>query len=408
MRMNLASHVADSAVLAPEGSTHRNPNGVMGRPSGIRSSSSQQTQAWLGIFDRDPQHGRLVRRMLVNHGFPHIVTAADCQEAIELVRKQALDVVVIDAELPNEGGLECLAQIRQMSPEIPVLFAVHAEDTTTKRIALERGVNDFLYRPMDPAELILRVSNALALKAHREHFRNWQDRLEREVQLRTVEMQRTRLEVIYCLGRAAEYRDQENGRHVIRVSRYAGLIARTLDLPSTEAILIEEAAPLHDIGKIGVPDHILLKPTRLDADELAQMRKHCNVGAQLCDVLDDNDGRELRRHTQMGQQLVMGESSVLKMAGVIALSHHERWDGKGYPLGLSGEHIPLPGRIVAVADAFDALSSRRPYRAAFPLDKCFEILRSERGQQFDPKVVDAFLICIKQVMQIHHDLGDLE
>ena len=217
------------------------------------------------------------------------------------------------------------------------------------------------------------------------------------------------MELIHCLARAAEYRDCETGRHVVRVGRYAGIIARQMGLEEETVELLEHAAPLHDMGKIGIPDDILLKPGKLAPDEFELMQKHCGFGRHTFEPMAADAWRTLKSHTFLGEAIMDTPSSpVIQFAAEIALTHHERWDGSGYPLGLAGEDIPLSGRITAVADVFDALSSRRPYKPAMPLDKCLTILEEGRAKHFDPKILDAFFASKEQIVSIMVQLADLD
>src|SRR6185369_12553275 len=275
---------------------------------------------------------------------------------------------------------------------LPVLILTAMDDSDTKARALNLGATDFLAKPVDPTELIPRVRNSLVLKAHHDHLQTYASRLEQEVRARTAELEASRQQIIHCLARAAEFRDNETGRHVIRVGRYAGIIARELGFEESAAEMLEQAALLHDVGKIGVPDAILLKPGKLDADEIESMQKHCGFGKRIFEGMTSQESAAYRSHTTVGSKIVQDcRAPLLDLASRIALTHHEKWDGTGYPLGLAGEDIPLEGRITAVADVFDALSSKRPYKPAFPLEKCLAILEEGRGQHFDPTVLDAFL-----------------
>ena len=221
------------------------------------------------------------------------------------------------------------------------------------------------------------------------------------MQARTVELEASRLEVIHCLGRAAEYRDNDTGMHVVRVGRYAGIIARQLGLDPAMVELIEHAAPLHNVGKIGIPDAVLLKRGKLTEGEFEVIRQHCEFGKQIVDELSSDDRSAVAAHTTMGARIMNVDSSpTLRMATRIAMTHHEKWDGTGYPRGLAGERIPLEGRITAVADVFDALSNDRPYKPAFPLEQCFTMMEAERGKHFDPRVLDAFFARRKEVLRV--------
>jgi putative two-component system response regulator len=219
-----------------------------------------------------------------------------------------------------------------------------------------------------------------------------QDELEARVKIRTAELEKVRQELIYCLARASEYRDNETGNHVVRVGCFAQIIGEQLGLDPVRVEMLRQAATLHDLGKIGVPDSVLLKPGKLTPEEFELMKKHAGFGKKICQPMSIDEMGTFTSHTTVGANIMSGcTSPVLAMAALIALTHHERWDGSGYPLGLSGEDIPLEGRITAVADVFDALCSKRPYKPAFPLDKCFGILEENRGTHFDPSVLDAFL-----------------
>jgi len=224
------------------------------------------------------------------------------------------------------------------------------------------------------------------------------------VQLRTLELAASRLELIHCLGRAAEYRDNGTGMHVVRVGRYAGIIARQLGLNAATVELIEQAAPLHDVGKIGIPDAILLKPGKLTEDEFDVIRQHCEFGKRIVDEMTSDDRRAMAAHAPADSPIVqVGRSPMLQMAARVALTHHEKWDGSGYPHGLAGEQIPLEGRITAVADVFDALSNKRPYKPAFPLERCFAMLEEGRGTHFDPRILDAFFARRKEVLRVRRE-----
>jgi putative two-component system response regulator len=265
------------------------------------------------------------------------------------------------------------------------LVLTAANDPKIKLQALRFGASDFLAKPVDPSEMTLRVENVLAVKAYQDHLSQYSERLEQQVRVRTEELERSRQEAIHCLARAGEYRDDDTGHHVTRVGRYSRLIAAELGLPQDQIELLEQAAQLHDVGKIGVPDAILHKPGKLDPREFHRLKSHTSIGLQI-----------------MGST----HSPVLRLAAMIAASHHEKWDGTGYPLGLAGTAIPLEGRIVAVADVFDALSSERPYKPAFPIEQCMTILAEGRGRHFDPSVLDAFFRRQDEVLRIRQEYLD--
>ena len=281
------------------------------------------------------------------------------------------------------------------------------EDHELKLSALELGATDFLRKPVDRTDLVPRVRNALSVKSFQDHLQVYAKELERQVQERTAELEASRLEVIYCLARAAEFRDNQTGRHVIRVGRYVGEIAKRLGLKAEEVSLLQLAAPLHDMGKIGIPDAVLLKPGRLDGAEFDRMKKHAEFGHDIVSTADGNDWGLFSEHTSRGAELMQASRSpLLKLAASIAMTHHEKWDGSGYPKGLKGEAIPIEGRMTAVADVFDALGSKRTYKLASPLEKCLKMIREGRGSHFDPQIVDAFFEALPEITQIREQLTD--
>jgi putative two-component system response regulator len=313
--------------------------------------------------------------------------------------------------MPEVSGLEILrlARLDATLFSTPFVVLTASCDARIKAEALRLGAADFLAKPVDPSELGPRVRNVLAAKAHRDHLERDNEELERRIREATAELEASRREVIHCLARAAEYRDDDTGQHVIRVGRYAGLIARELGFDEEAIDQLELAAQLHDVGKIGIPDAILLKPGKLDPDEFERMKRHCKFGKNIIHPISESELDRLRTHTEVGAKILAGPSSpILRLASLIAQTHHERYDGSGYPLGLAGEDIPLEGRIVAVADVFDALSSARPYKPPFPRETCFEILREGRGTHFDPTVLDAFFRRQSEIIRVQIECMDRE
>ena len=361
------------------------------------------------IIDDEKLNIEVVKEYLKEVGFENFLSTTHAPSAVEMLRNHQPDIVLLDINMPEVSGLEILSEMRQdpILKMIPALVLTAANDPRIKLQALRLGASDFLAKPVDPSEMTLRVENVLAVKAYQDHLAEYSERLERQVRIRTDELERSRQEAIHCLARAGEYRDDDTGHHVTRVGRYSGLIAAELGFPPSAVELLEQAAQLHDVGKIGVPDAILHKPGKLDPKEYEIMQRHCGIGRRIINPLSHEESVRLRSHTSIGLQ-IMGSthSPVLRIAAVIAASHHEKWDGSGYPLGLSGESIPLEGRIVAVADVFDALSSARPYKEAFPLPKCIEILTEGRGKHFDPVVLDAFLRRQEEAARIREEYVD--
>jgi putative two-component system response regulator len=363
------------------------------------------------IVDDEPLNVMTFRQHLKMEGYEKFVTTSDAREALHLLRNERPDVLLLDIRMPEVSGLDIL-RVTGLDPvlqHIPVLILTAASDPATRKQALDLGASDFLQKPIDPNELLPRVRNAIVIKKHYDMASSEAARLEQQVERRTRQLEATRQQLILCLARAAEHRDNDTGNHVIRVGRYTSIIARQMGYPENRLEMLEQAAQLHDVGKIGIPDSILFKPGKLGFDEYEMMKKHCALGRQIIEPISDKEWTILKTHTRIGESMLhVRSSSLLMLAARIAQTHHERWDGKGYPLGLLGEDIPLEGRIVAVADVFDALSSKRPYKEPFPRQKCFEILREGRGTQFDPAVIDAFFDCSEEIVEIQLLLMDEE
>jgi putative two-component system response regulator len=363
------------------------------------------------IVDDEPLNIMTFRQHLKMEGYENFVTTSNAREALHLLRSERPDVLLLDIRMPEISGLDIL-RVVGLDPilqHIPVLILTAASDPGTRKQALELGASDFLQKPIDPNELLPRVRNAVVIKKHFDMASGEATRLEQQVERRTRQLEATRQQLILCLARAAEHRDNDTGNHVIRVGRFTSIIARQMGYPENRLEMLEQAAQLHDVGKIGIPDSILFKPGKLGLDEYDQMKKHCALGKQIIEPVSEKEWNILKTHTRIGESMLhVRSSSLLMLAARIAQTHHERWDGKGYPLGLAGDDIPLEGRIVAVADVFDALSSRRPYKDPFPRQKCFEILQEGRGTQFDPTVIDAFFDCSEQIVEIQLLLMDEE
>jgi putative two-component system response regulator len=377
------------------------------RPDALLETLGQTAK--LMIVDDEPVNVKVVQKHLKLAGYRNFVTSTDSTAALELISKEMPDVILIDIMMPHVSGLEILQQARddERLSHIPIIVLTASDNEQTKMEALKLGAAEFLSKPVNASELIVRVRNALLIKVQHDRLKNYAHDLERQVQRRTAELATSRLELILCLARAAEFRDNETGHHVVRVGRYAELIARQLGLDERFVELIGHAAPLHDMGKVGIPDSVLMKPGKLTPDEFETMRKHSVFGKRTFEPMSSDEYRTFKSHTFMGEKIMDVQSSpIITVSAAIALTHHEKWDGTGYPLGLKGEQIPLVGRITAVADVFDALSSKRPYKPAFELDRCFKIIEEGRGTHFDPEVLDAFLACREAVTRIYTELAD--
>lgn len=361
------------------------------------------------IIDDEPINIKLVRKVLGEIGFSHFTGVTNSCDAMVEIRRGLPDLLLLDIMMPHVDGLEILEAVKA-TPDlknIPVLVLTASSDRATKLEALELGALDFLAKPVDRMELIPRVRNALAVKRYQDQLRCQNDALEQEVERRNQELELSRVEVVHCLGRAAEFHDDVTGRHVVRVGLYAGLTARAMGMNDAQVKMIELAAQLHDIGKIGIPRDILGKQGQLTAEEFSVIQGHCMIGKEMFERMSETQSRFYRTHPARGQRLLEGQSPLIQMASRIALTHHEHFDGRGYPLGLSGEDIPMEGRITAVADVFDALSCRRPYKPAFSLDECFEIMEEGRNSQFDPEVLDAFLSQREAIVKVRIEYADL-
>ncbi len=304
------------------------------------------------------------------------------------------DVILLDVGMPGLDGFEVARRLKEREDDrvIPIVMVTGRNDVESRVRALKIGVDDFLAKPPHVAELTARVRSLVKVKAYNDHLKNYQRELEQEVQRRTAELaeanarlREAALDTIYRLSRAAEFRDEDTGAHIRRISRYAGAIARRLGLPASHVETIIAATLMHDVGKIGIPDRILLKPGKLDPDEWAIMKQHTTLGAR---ILEDS------------------ASPFICCGRLVAISHHERWDGTGYPAGIRGDAIPVEGRIAAIADVFDALVSRRPYKEPLPLDRSLEIIRAGAGTHFDPGVVEAFFAVREEIEGIRHELPD--
>ena len=366
-------------------------------------------QAKVMIIDDEMLVIKVVKRYLSAEGYANFVVVNDSRQALEKIWEEQPDVILSDIHMPEVSGLDIL-RARQKNAKltsIPVLILSGSSGDKVMREALELGATDFLAKPVDPYALSLRVQNALIVKSHHDHLASYALDLEEQVSRRVKQLEDSREQIVHCLARAAEYRDNETGEHIIRVGKYCRVIAEELGFPEKYCREIELGAQLHDVGKIGIPDSILLNPGRLTSEEFDVMKAHCGVGLEIMEPLSQQDGERVRSHASSGGFIMESvDSPMLQLAASIARTHHEKWDGTGYPEKLAGEAIPIEGRICCVADVFDALCSERPYKPKFPLKKCLEIMLSERGTRFDPKVLDAFFARFAEIEEIRQTYND--
>ncbi len=325
------------------------------------------------IIDDEPSIVRMLTRTLQSAGYAKVAGLTDPIDALARLDSTGTDLIVLDINMPNMSGYEFLTSLSQrLTPDtfLPVLMVSGLPESEARLQALRAGANNFLTKPIDIKLFVAQVQSLLDTRFLALRINEDRGVLEGMVRRRTAELQQAHAEILDRLGRVAEYRDDTTGQHTERVAQICGLLARELELPRERVSLIIRTAPLHDIGKVGVADAILLKPGPFDEREREIMRKHTAEGARL---------------------LSGGTSELVQMAEEIALFHHERWDGAGYPCGLRGDEIPLAARIVSVADAFDALVHERPYKRAWSVPAAMAEIGRESGGQFDPRVVEALL-----------------
>lgn len=335
------------------------------------------------IIDDNPVNVTLLKHLVKQLDDATATTFTDSAEALTWCLNNQPDLILVDYMMPAPDGIAFTQVMRQSAAhlDIPIIMITANSESTIRYSALEAGANDFLTKPVDRTEFLCRSRNMLALRKSQLALADRAAWLTEEVAKATAEIKAREYDTIVRLSKAAEYRDPETGTHILRMAHYSHIIGKKLGLPADQLDLLLQAAPMHDIGKVGTPDHILLKPGRLDADEMAIMRLHATIGYEI---------------------LRGSASPLLQMAAEIANTHHEKFDGTGYPNGLKGEHIALVGRIVAVADVFDALTSARPYKPAWELDRAIEFLKEQRGIHFDPACIDAFFDSWDEVLEIRN------
>lgn len=358
------------------------------------------------VVDDMPENLELYRRMLAPRGYT-VMSANGGLEAFELIASTPPDVILLDLLMPGMDGFEVCERLKRnlSTRHIPVIMVTGVADHDANIRALEAGVDDFITRPMDPVLLEARIRSSVKSKAMQDQILRYQKRLENDKEIlearvreRTAEVERTQHATVFGLARLAESRDPETGEHLERMRRYVRELAvemagwpkydRIIDSGFVETLYY--SSPLHDIGKVGIPDAILLKPGKLSVEEFDIMKTHALIGG---DTLKDAD-------------VEAGGNSFLEMGRDIAYHHHEKWDGSGYPHGLLGPDIPLCARIVSLGDAYDAMTTKRPYKEPFPHEKTRQIILEGNGQHFDPEVVDAFLKREQKFIKIQKELGD--
>jgi putative two-component system response regulator len=345
----------------------------------------------LAVDDEAPVR-RLLKRLIEPQGY-RVDVAESADQARSALAEKEYALALCDIRMPGRSGIELIEEIHRQYPETGILMVTGVDDPQTARKALDIGVYGYLIKPFERSELLINVDNALRRRRLELESKRKMAWLEEKVRERTKDLrsaldrlsrayqhlEEASLYTIQRLARAGEYKDEDTGDHVLRMSRYAEALARRVNLPDKTIQAILYAAPMHDIGKIGIPDHILLKPGQLDPDEWQVMKTHTTIGADI---------------------LAGPEKNFLRLARVIALTHHERWDGKGYPRALIGRQIPVAGQITAVADVFDALTTKRPYKPAWSFEDACTFFKEDRGRRFNPDLVRAFLDIMPEIRDI--------
>lgn len=337
--------------------------------------TSAFTDARLLIIDDEEGNVEILRRILTRAGFSRIETTTDPRKAADLYVGQRPDLILLDLHMPHMSGLEVMDRLNEIAEASYMPILILSADLTpeARREALSRGAKDFVSKPFMQDELLLRIRTLLETRLLYLQIQTQNQLLEAKVRERTRALEAAQVEILERLAVAAEFRDDNSGQHTQRVGQMSALLARQLGLPDSWVALIRRGAELHDVGKIGVPDRILLKMGKLTPEEFEVVKTHTTIGARI---------------------LSGGKFPLLRLSEEIALTHHERWDGSGYA-GIRGTDIALAGRIVAVADVFDALTQQRPYKPAWPVDEAIAEIDRQRGRQFDPDIVDAFLRIIE-------------
>ena len=337
----------------------------------------------------DQSTGRKILEQIIRDIDPslHVEAYDSPLDALEKIRYHTPDLILTDYKMPGMDGVQFIREVRNINAcrDVPAVVVTVVEDRAVRYEALDAGATDFLTRPIDQYECRVRCKNLLTLRQQQKIISDRAKWLEEQVALSTREIQAREHETLLRLAKAGEYRDEGTGNHVLRIARYSRVLAEALELSQRDCEEIELAAPMHDIGKVGIPDSILLKEGPLNDSEWVVMRQHPVIGHE---ILKDSPSR------------------YINLGAEIALSHHEKFDGTGYPHGLTGDAIPLAGRIVAVVDVFDALTTRRPYKEAWSVDKAMEYIRNASGSHMDPDIVRAFLEHMDKIRRIQIELSD--
>lgn len=346
-------------------------------------------EAKILIVDDEPMSIKLLSKILTRAGYSNIFSTTDSLRAFELYCKIRPDLLILDLNMPHMDGFEIMGKLRSIPEEsyLPIIVITSDDSHDVKYRALQNGAKDFLNKPFIQMEVLIRIRNIIEVRLMHNQAARENILLESKVKERTQRLFDSEIDFVKRLAHAVEYRDPETGIHVLRMSEYARLLAAKIGLKEDNCTLIKNASPLHDIGKIGIPDTILTKPGKLSSEEWEIMKRHTTIGAEI---------------------LSQSSSLFIGLGQKIALTHHERWDGSGYPNGLKGEEIPLVGRICGLCDVFDALTSKRPYKEEWPIDKAVEEILRCKGTHFEPRLVDKFIEILPEIVSISKQYAENE
>ncbi len=350
-------------------------------------SSPDIHKAKILIIDDQKLHTFFLEQILKKEGYKNIECVTDPKRAVSACRDYRPDIILLDLIMPYVDGFQIMEQLKEEREEnyLPILALSDEKSTEIRLHALQAGTTDFISKPYESIEVLMRIRNMIETRLLHLQVRNQNIVLEEHVKERTKELNESRLEIIRRLAQAAECRDDDTGKHIIRMSYYCAKLAEAMGWDDDECDLILSASPLHDVGKIGIPDSILLKPAKLTPEEFEVMKTHTTIGAKL---------------------LSGSNSEIMKAAELIAWTHHEKWDGTGYPRQLKGDQIPLMGQISSVCDVFDALTSSRPYKKAWTIDRAIEEMTSQKGKHFHADLVEKFKEILPEIRKIKKEHSD--
>lgn len=348
------------------------------------------------VVDDNSSNITLFERMLKQNGYSNVVASTDPTKVLPLLESQSFDLLILDINMPIMDGFDVMRAIREREFDfwLPIIVVTAQSDNGAKFRAMALGAKDFIVKPYEMQETLNRIRNTLESKIMHNRLEEQNHELDakvlertKELEAKTKELEEANVEILRALGRAAECKDNETGNHTIRMAKYAQLIALEAGYSYEDALDLFYASPMHDVGKIGIPDSILLKPGKLTPEEYETMKQHTTIGFNILSGAS--------------------KSKLVQLAQEIAVAHHEKWNGQGYPQGLSGENIPLNARIVAIADVFDALTAARPYKLPWSNDDAIAYIKKEAGQHFDPTLVAAFERAFPKILQVQHQYREL-